>query len=695
MASSQQLADIHYKALSRFNKIQEALKDQRDQCVEDRRFYSLAGAQWEGSLEEQFENRARFEVNKIHLAVIRIINEYRANSIPISFIPKNGIDDDLSDKCADRYRSDEHDSVANEAYDNAFEEAVGGGIGAWRLKTVYEDEGDKDNDYQCIRIDPIFDADKSVYFDLESKRQDKSDAGYAYVISSMTRETYTETYDDDPASWPKDDEFLFFDWQQPDIVYIAEYYVIEEKSRKVAVFQHLDKSTERYFEDELKDDPWIEHVLTAVGAKQIDTKTIVEKKCHKYILSGGAILEDAGYIAGHNIPIVPVYGKRWFIGNIERCMGHVRLAKDAQRLNNMQLSRLAEISAYSPIEKPIFTDEQVAGHRDQWTNDNIMNYPYLTINPVDNGMGVKEPSGPVGYTKAPNIPPAMAALIGMTDADLKEILGNQQAGEQIQPNLSGIAVELIQNKLDMQSFIYISNMAKAIRRSAEIWLSMAREIYVENGRSLRLLNKQNKIDNIILMDPRESEKSGEIEYKNNFSKANFEVRVEVGPSTSSKRAATVRALSGMLQMTQDPETSTILTAMIMMNMEGEGLSDIRAFYRKKMISMGIVKPSEQEARELAMQQAQAGQAPPDASQQYLQAAAAESLAKAHKAQADTILTVAKSQETKAKTEKTLSQMDIDRQKQTLATIKKISHMTPADEMPDNASMPPEMEGIDQ
>ena len=48
------------------------------------------------------------------------------------------------------------------------------------------------------------------------------------------------------------------------------------------------------------------------------------------------ILEDAGYIAGKCIPIVVVYGKRWFVDNIERCMGHVRLAKDAQRLKTLQ-----------------------------------------------------------------------------------------------------------------------------------------------------------------------------------------------------------------------------------------------------------------------------------------------------------------------------------------------------------------------
>ena len=50
---------------------------------------------------------------------------------------------------------------------------------------------------------------------------------------------------------------------------------------------------------------------------------------------------------------------------------HVRLAKDAQRLKNMQLSKLGEISSLSTVEKPIVTPEQIAGHQNMWKEDNI------------------------------------------------------------------------------------------------------------------------------------------------------------------------------------------------------------------------------------------------------------------------------------------------------------------------------------
>lgn len=81
-----ELQSIHDTALQRFNNIQSTVKDERQQCLEDRRFYSIAGAQWEGDLEEYYENKPKIEVNKIHLSVMRIISEYRDNRISVDFV---------------------------------------------------------------------------------------------------------------------------------------------------------------------------------------------------------------------------------------------------------------------------------------------------------------------------------------------------------------------------------------------------------------------------------------------------------------------------------------------------------------------------------------------------------------------------------------------------------------------------------
>ncbi len=666
MSNEERMRSVHQRALDEFSSIQSALRDERLQCLQDRRFASISGAQWEGPLQDQYENRPRFEVNKITLAVTRIINEYRNNRVTVDFISKDGSKrTNLADVCNRLYRADEQDSAASEAYDNAFDEAVTGGFGAWRLRAVYEDEYDSENDQQRIRIEPIFDADSSVYFDLDAKRQDKADAKRCYVLTAVSRDAYTQQWGDDPASWPKEIYQYEFDWSTPDVVFVAEYYEVEEVSREVRTYVGIDGVEEKYHQDEFEKDPDLENRLLATGNVEVRRRRVKQRKVHKYLMSGGKVLSDEGFIAGDQIPIVPVYGKRWFIDNVERCMGVVRPAKDAQRLKNMQLSKLGEISALSSIEKPILTPEQVAGHQMMWSEDNIRQYPYLLINPVTGPDGSQQISGPVGYTKSAAIPPAMAALLQITEQDMADLLGNQQNGDKIVSNISGKAVEMVQQRLDMQAYLYMSNFSVAVRRGGEIWLSMSKDVYVEPGRKMKGVGPQNEVAMVELMKPAIGP-DGEVIMDNDLSEARFDVVATVGPSSQSQRAATVRSLLGMLQLVQDPQTQQVLLAMAFQNMEGEGISDVRSFFRNQMVKAGILKPTDEEAQALAaaMQNAQ-----PDPQAQYLQAAAAEAMAKASKAQADVVKTVADSELVKAKTVETLARLEMDDQKAAIDAAK--------------------------
>jgi len=665
----QRFANIHQQAMVEFDRVQSSVRDERLQCLQDRRFYSIAGAQWEGPLGEQYENKPRFEVNKIHLSVIRIINEYRNNRIAVDFVSKDGeANDKLTETCNGLYRADERDSGAEEAYDNAFEEAVGGGFGAWRLRTTYEDDENDEDERQRIRIEPIYDADSSVFFDIDAKRQDKADAKYCFVLYSMTYEAYKAEWNDDPTTWPKIIHQYEFDWDTPDIVFVAEYYRVEETRETVRIFLTIQGEEERYTQADFDADETLEETLAAVGTVEVRQKRIKRKRVRKYIMSGGGILDDMGYIAGKNIPIVPVYGKRWFVDNVERCMGHVRLAKDAQRLKNMQLSKLGEISALSSIEKPILLPEQVSGHQVMWAEDNLRNYPYLLVNPITGPNGETTPAGPLAYTKSAAIPPAMAALLQITEQDMAEILGNNQQADKMVSGISGKAVELIQTRLDMQTFIYMSNMAKAVRRCGEIWLSMSKDIYVEEKRKMKTVGAMEEVGSIELMKPQIDEETGELIYENNLGDALFDVAVDVGPSSSSRRDATVRALTGMMQVTSDPTTQQVLQSMAIMNMEGEGIGDIKEYFRKQLVQMGVLQPSEEEQQQMMEAQANVQQ---DAQTTYLLAEAAKSQAQAIQAQANTEYTLARSEETKAKTIQTLSSVDIDERKSAIETAEKI------------------------
>jgi hypothetical protein len=298
--------------------------------------------------------------------------------------------------------------------------------------------------------------------------------------------------------------------------------------------------------------------------------------------------------------------------------------------------------------------EQVAGHQVMWAEDNLRDYPYLLVNPITSADGGTTISGPVAYTKSPSIPPAMAALLQITETDMQDILGNQAGADKMVSNISGKAVEMIQTRIDMQTFIYMSNFAKGMKRCGEIWLSMAKEIYTEDNRKMKTISPTGDAGVIELMQPMIDQETGAIKMSNDLSSASFDVVADVGPSSSSKRAATVRALTGMLQITTDPETSQVLTAMAMMNMEGEGISDANSYFRKKLLRMGVMKPTDDEMQELM---AELQGAPQDPNAIYLQAAAEEATAKAAKARADTVETVASAELKRAQTLETLGKVD--------------------------------------
>lgn len=663
VGKAERLRKIHDESLRAFNMVQSSVRMDRLECLADRRFCYIAGAQWEGSLARQFQNKPKFEVNKVQGAVKRAKNEYRANRIGVKFIPRDGSKDDkLTDACNGLYRADEQDSTADEAYDNAFDEGITGGIGAWRLRAVLEDEY-SDNEYQRIRMEPIFDADSTVFFDRDAKRQDKSDAKHCWVLVPMTWDSYVAEYGDDPTTWPKEVHLTEFDWYIfNDTVYVAEYYRVESINEIRHVYRSATGEEEAtYTKDDFEEDEELLERLTATGWTEVRRDKVKCKKIHKYLMSGGKILEDQGYIAGNNIPIVPFFADRQIIDNVERCQGIVRIAKDSQRIKNMQLSKLAEISAKSTVEKPIFDPEQITGFEVMWAEDNIADNPYLLARPVTDAAGTPVMLGPPAYTKVPNIPPAMAALIQVTDTDMKDLLGSDQSMDNMPANQAGVAVEMVQNKIDMGNFILMSNFAKSVKRSGEIWLGMMKDIAVEAGRKMKTMTEQGDVGQIELMRPVLDAVTGATTYENDFGNSSLEVYVEVGPSSSSRRNSTVRALTQMMTITQDPEMIQILGSMAMMNMEGEGIEDVRNWFRQKMLRMGVVTPTEEEKQILADQQAQEAQQPPDANTQFLQASANKANADAQGAQAKTQLTLTQVEKTAAETQKIIAETDLDKQ----------------------------------
>jgi hypothetical protein len=238
---------------------------------------------------------------------------------------------------------------------------------------------------------------------------------------------------------------------------------------------------------------------------------------------------------------VPVYGKRWFIDNMERSRGHVRLAVDPQRIYNAQISKLTETAALAPIERPIFMPEQVAGLEDSWAEANIRRAPYSLVNPIiDPTTGQPLPAGPVAKIEPPTLSPVLAALVQITASDINDLTTADDGADQAQANLSAEAMDIAATRTDAKSAIYMDNLRQSMQRCGEIYYSMATDVYVEEGRSVPTLSADDQHGHATLLEAYEDAKGYRI--RHDIGRGKFEVIADVTEATTRSPPPSIRSL---------------------------------------------------------------------------------------------------------------------------------------------------------
>ncbi|EBI4320606.1 portal protein [Salmonella enterica] len=636
----------HERVMLRFDRAYSPQQDVREKCIEATRFARVPGGQWEGAtaagskLNDQFERYPKFEINKVATELNRIIAEYRNNRITVKFRPGDKeASEELANKLNGLFRADYEETDGGEACDNAFDDAATGGFGCFRLTSMLVNEYDPMDDRQRIAIEPIYDPSRSVWFDPDAKKYDKSDAMWAFCMYSLSPEKYEAEYGKTPpasldittmTSWE-------YDWFAPEVVYIAKYYEVRKESVDVISYQQpITGEIATYDSDQIAD---IEDELAMAGFVEVARRSVKRRRVYVSVVDGDNFLEKPRRIPGEHIPLIPVYGKRWFIDDIERVEGHIAKAMDPQRLYNLQVSMLADTASQDPSAIPIVGMEQIRGLEKHWEDRNKKRPTFLPLREVKDKAGnIIAPATPAGYTQPAVMNQALAALLQQTSADIQEVTGGSQAMQQMPSNVAQETVNNLMNRADMASFIYLDNMAKSLKRAGEVWLSMAREVY-GSDREVRVVNEDGT-DDIALMNAQVVDlQTGNVVALNDLSTGRYDVTVDVGPSYTARRDATVAALTSVLgtMAPQDPDAG-IIRGLIMENMDGEGLDDYKEYNRNKLLTAGIVKPRNAKEQALVQQAQAVAQSQPDPNMVLAQAQMVAAQAEAQKATNETAQT---------------------------------------------------------
>ena len=124
-------------------------------------------------------------------------------------------------------------------------------------------------------------------------------------------------------------------------------------------------------------------------------------------------------------------------------------------------------------------------------------------------------------------------------------------------NVATDTVDSIFNRMDTQSYIYMDNMAKSMRRAGVVWLSMAREVYGSDT-PMRIVNEDGSDDVALMTGEVVDRQTGQVIALNDLSQGNYEVTVDVGQSFATRRDATVKSLLSMLALIPPERRSTTL-----------------------------------------------------------------------------------------------------------------------------------------
>lgn len=651
---SDKLRDVHERALRRFDDAVLPQIPVRQAALLARQIAAIPGALWEGDFGDQFDQVVKLDVHKLGRAIRKAETDYRQNRIVPDFRPAGGSsDNDTADTLDGLHRADSQHFKAQQGRDNAFSEACAGGFGAYRLTNEWADPLDKDSDEQ--RINPgaaIVDADQSVFFDPNAVLYDKSDARFAFVVRSLTPDAFEAQYDDavKQASWPEGVWRPGWDWFRPNFIAVAEYYEIEERDENVLIFElEATGEEQRHWQKDIGAEEIAD--LLALGWTERRRKA-KRRRCHKYVLSGAEVLEDRGYIAGGNIPIVPVYANRAYVNGVEWFTGLLTSSKiDSARLYASMVSRLAEIQALSPHEKPIFTPEQMPPNlADMWARSNIDRHPYALVNPLtDPQSGQIISAGPIGKVEPPQVPQTLAALLEIANRDVTE--DDIDGADEVRANTSADAMDIAAARVDAKSGVLLDNNRQSVQREGELYLAMACEVYVEEGRVVETMTEDGDDGTAVLQQPYYD--GDELKTRNDFANGKYKVIASVTEATATRRDRTVKQMLNVATIAvqaQDLEGAQAAVNVATLNMDGEGLDDYLAWQRKRGINAGYVKPNEDEQREMSEAAEQAAQQPDptamvaEAQTEALRAGAQRDAANARKTAAEIPLVQAKTVE---------------------------------------------------
>jgi hypothetical protein len=510
------------EALARFTLSEEAERDMRREALDADKF-RVGDSQWPQNIKtvRDFEQKPCLTINKTSPAVRQVTNDARQNRPQTKISPTGDGSVNTAKVLEGLIRHIQTDSNSDIAIDRAFDQSVVGGWGYFRVLTDYVDDKSFD---QEIKIKPIRNR-FTVYADPFCKEPDQSDARWYFVVEDMDRDEFKKLY---PKAQAGSNDFVtagdkMSGWITEKSVRIAEYWCVEEKTKKVY---------------QLEDGTVVDSVPD--GMKAVKDRDVVTRNVCQYKITGCDVLEKNEW-AGKYIPIIRVLGEDNDIDGKRIVRGMVHDMMDSQRVYNYYSTAQVELVALAPKSPWVIAAGQLEGFEKVWETANRSNHSHLPYNPITINGTLAPP--PMRQTAEPPIQ-AMAMVTRQAAEDMKDVSGIYAANlGQPSNETSGRAILARQHQGDTSNFHYVDNLTRALRFLGRVLLDLIPKIY-DTQRIVRIVNEDMSHAEITNAPGQQEDP---IKKVFDLTTGKYDVVVETGPSFNTKRQETAASMADIIQ----------------------------------------------------------------------------------------------------------------------------------------------------
>lgn len=542
--------DILSTMKDRFRISSEYYSDNRMESLEDFRFY--AGEQWPENIkkERDMAGKPTLQINQVQPFVKQVVNQQKKNRPSINVNPEDSQGKiEIAKVFQAIIKNIENRSMAENAYDTAFNNACIGGEGYFRIVTEYASDMSFDQEIFIRPIDNSF----SVLIDPDF-HSDFTGIEYAFVFDDISKDEFERLYPDSECASGE----LFVtqgdDWISENYIRLAEYFYIDYKKIKIVQLGTGDIFLKSDY-DKLPEETKSKNKIV----KERDS----QERIVKWIKTNGHEILESTDFPGEFIPIIPVFANRYVKDGKWVMEGVIRQAKDAQRAYNYWYSCETMQISLAPSAPYLLAKGQEEGFEDMWANLNNDNTPYLLYNPVTSD------GKQVGPPQRQQFDPQITAILNAKQAardDLKAITGiyDPSLGND-QTDASGKAIITRQRQAETGNFLYADNLSKSLKYAGKILLNIIPIVY-DTQRVVRIKGGVNQEDELVVINAFDEKEPVFLEV------GKYDIDISIGPYGENQRNEATETMLALMQI--DPSMAQIMADIFVGKLDFDGAKEI-------------------------------------------------------------------------------------------------------------------------